>query len=280
MASFPTSVPSFPTRAEGQTFFADHINDLQDEVVAIATQLLATAATSFTSPLTVKGDTPVVVLDPGAGTVKTRLVLLGRDGGYFDWTVNATPVGGGWFADDVSKASLMLRLTGATGRLVLYHAPAGASARTFTEVWSVTPPGRVQELRRAVEWMGEWRDYTPTWQSSGGWPTLGNGSIYGRYAVIGKTVHARIALTLGSTSVQGSGAWYFGVPVVSAAAGESVVGTARGFCAGNNYNLIPVQQNANNVQCLYHGGFGIGAGAPGAWVSGGNVHLELIYNHP
>lgn len=44
MANFPNSVPSFTTKAAAQTIQPAHVNDLQDEVVAVGTQLLTPVA--------------------------------------------------------------------------------------------------------------------------------------------------------------------------------------------------------------------------------------------
>jgi hypothetical protein len=40
MASYPTSIVSFGTKSAGQTIQPAHVNDLQDEVVAVETELL------------------------------------------------------------------------------------------------------------------------------------------------------------------------------------------------------------------------------------------------
>jgi hypothetical protein len=49
-ASYPTSVKAFTTKADGTTpIEASHINDLQDEVVAIETQLITDTFTEVTS---------------------------------------------------------------------------------------------------------------------------------------------------------------------------------------------------------------------------------------
>lgn len=62
-ASFPTSVKSFTTKSDGQAIDADHINDLQNEMVAVETQLV-------TSKLASLSDAPVgnKVLASIAGT--------------------------------------------------------------------------------------------------------------------------------------------------------------------------------------------------------------------
>lgn len=46
MASFPTSVVVFPTRTDGTTIFAAHLNLVQDEVAAIEAALIKTAGQS------------------------------------------------------------------------------------------------------------------------------------------------------------------------------------------------------------------------------------------
>jgi hypothetical protein len=53
MANYPTSVPSFTNKSNGQTIDASHINDLQDEVVAIGSGLLQGTAPLASSKSTV-----------------------------------------------------------------------------------------------------------------------------------------------------------------------------------------------------------------------------------
>jgi len=62
-----------------------------------------------------------------------------------------------------------------------------------------------------------WTSYTPTWTSAGGTnPTLGNGTITGKYKQRGKVVDVRITLTVGSTSTIGTGIYLFSLPVNNA----------------------------------------------------------------
>lgn len=73
-----------------------------------------------------------------------------------------------------------------------------------------------------------WTAWTPSWTADGGTnPTLGNGTLVGRYFRIGKLVVFTIALTLGSTTTKGSGGWSFQLPVSGAA------GTGDGRAVGN-----------------------------------------------
>lgn len=58
---------------------------------------------------------------------------------------------------------------------------------------------------------GTWRTYTPTITGL----TIGNGSITGRYAVIGKTVTGTLFFTAGSTTTY-SGIFSFSLPIATA----------------------------------------------------------------
>jgi hypothetical protein len=45
-----------------------------------------------------------------------------------------------------------------------------------------------------------WTAYTPTWTSDSGSPSIGNGTLVGRYKQLGKTVFFNLKLTYGSTT--------------------------------------------------------------------------------
>lgn len=58
-------------------------------------------------------------------------------------------------------------------------------------------------------------EYTPIWSSTGTQPVLNNGSIYGRYALLGRLVHLYVELTMGSSTTYGTGTYRFSLPVTS-----------------------------------------------------------------
>ncbi|MFD5975573.1 hypothetical protein [Streptomyces bacillaris] len=62
-----------------------------------------------------------------------------------------------------------------------------------------------------------WTAYTPTWASSGTQPSLGNGTLAGRYMKIGRTVEVYIALTWGSTTTPGTAGYTLSLPFQAAA---------------------------------------------------------------
>lgn len=90
--------------------------------------------------------------------------------------------------------------------------------RTWTVGEVVTASHLNTEVRDQFNSMfAAWTSYTPNWLAEGGAaPTLGNGSIVGRYLKVGRTVDWVLQLTWGSTTAAGGGGgsenWMFGLP--------------------------------------------------------------------
>lgn len=79
-------------------------------------------------------------------------------------------------------------------------------------------------LRDNLKAIGDaWTAYTPTWTATGTNPAIGNGTIAGAYMQAGKLVAFRLKITMGSTTTYGSGAYLFGLPVASLAAGSDSI---------------------------------------------------------
>lgn len=60
----------------------------------------------------------------------------------------------------------------------------------------------------------EWVSYTPIWTTSGTAPSIGNGTIKGRWRRVADTAEVEINLTLGSTSTIGTLIHYFSLPTL------------------------------------------------------------------
>lgn len=60
--------------------------------------------------------------------------------------------------------------------------------------------------------IGTWLDYAATWTSSSVQPAIGNGSLRGRYTRVDKTIWFLWEMNSGSTTVFGSGYYYYNVP--------------------------------------------------------------------
>lgn len=59
----------------------------------------------------------------------------------------------------------------------------------------------------------DWAVWVPVWSTSGTAPSVGDGTLTGRYKQIGKTVHYNMTLTWGTTTSAGTGTWSFTTPI-------------------------------------------------------------------
>ena len=87
-----------------------------------------------------------------------------------------------------------------------------------------------------VQWEADptWTAFTPSWGAVNSAPSVGNGSLVGRYRRLGpKTIMLRVFLTFGSTTSGGLGGWSFALPpgITAHAQGEQIL-PVKGYLAG------------------------------------------------
>lgn len=134
-------------------------------------------------------------------------------------------------------------------------------------------------LRGDGAWAGAFSTYTPSWTASAVNPAVGDGAILGRYLQIGKLVHLKISLTMGTTTTYGTGDWRFSLPVTASASvasnGEAAFfdtsGAAyyRGLSRWNGANL-QVRTNASPTVL-------VDATNPFTWANGDTLQIDLWY---
>lgn len=124
-----------------------------------------------------------------------------------------------------------------------------------------------------------WTAYVPTWTASPTNPSIGNGSLAGSYRLIGKTLHGRIALTIGSTTTAGSGAYIFGLPVAarSADAGILITSVMRDASSGDRFMRLGYKINANSIALTNEAGTHVSAVGPFAWATGDTLFISYTY---
>lgn len=122
--------------------------------------------------------------------------------------------------------------------------------------------------------LGDWTTYTPTWTGVGSNPSLGNGTLTGRYAQVGHTVWFHVALTIGSTTTLGTGAWDFSTPVNSAA--TQLVGTMVAVNSAAASLGVATQNAVGSVRGLsgFPTAFPLDATTPAAWTTGDTLELH------
>lgn len=130
---------------------------------------------------------------------------------------------------------------------------------------------------------GTFTVYTPGWRTTGAGadPTIGNGSLVGRYAKVGKNWHVQIRLTWGSTTNGGSGDWEFDVPpgcTPDSTNIEAGAGTAVTLDAGTGYkndpSMVPLTQSVIRGLGIAAGGY-YGATTPQTWAVNDFVIMDL-----
>ena len=173
-ASYPTSIKSFPAKANGDFILHTHVTDLEAEVVALETALktgpTVLAAASFSGAVTLTGglNTPLVVAQGGTGlaTLASAGVLVGAGTGTPTTVAPSTSGnvltsdGSVWASTAVASSDTGLvaegrltltsgtpvttaDVTGATSiyfapyagnRIALYDGSSAWNVRTFTEI--------------------------------------------------------------------------------------------------------------------------------------------------
>ncbi|QFQ97807.1 hypothetical protein F9278_18030 [Streptomyces phaeolivaceus] len=209
-----------------------------------------------------------------------------------------TPLGGLPYPQPTDTANLPLHLQslaeGIDGRTVLRYATAAERDATITTpatgmvAW-LTSPGTLSYYTGSA-WvaMGAWNTYTPVWTAETTNPAIGNGSLTGRYAIVGKTCHFTLLAQFGSTTTYGSGAYYFAYPVKAGAMGGypqhrgvATSATGRGLItcqptATSNATIYslwgPGSTSSSALSQLGSGGlFGT------AWANGNIVRIDGTY---
>jgi hypothetical protein len=123
-----------------------------------------------------------------------------------------------------------------------------------------------------------WTSYSPAWNGSVSNPSIGNGSLQGWYTKVGKLVHVRISLVIGSTSTGGSGRWTFTLPF-AAAAQQCLAAVAEDTSASTRYGGAAWVTPGAGVfaVALGSGNGGVTSAVPFTWASGDQLYISGSY---
>jgi len=135
--------------------------------------------------------------------------------------------------------------------------------------------------------LGVWTAYTPTWTAATTNPSIGNGTLAGRYTQIGKTCVLVIGLTMGSTTTFGSGNWSFSLPkTAKKTSGINFYGVAH-IRKGGTANYERVAQISPSLSTTVINMFtdptpgsnsqSISATVPFTWGNGDSLGFQITY---
>lgn len=212
---------------------------------------------------------------------------------YIPLATITVPSTGGGGTGAATVSSTVRQVTVAPGGIL----PV-TSAADIAITGSYTGQTRYNTTRGTIEswtgsaWVapGDWVAYTPTWTAATGTaPSIGNGSLVGRYTVIGKTCHVRVGWKAGSTTTFGSGGeWRFSLPFTAATLSDanfSWMGSAVGIRPGTSYSAVAVRAQSGLAYMQAMGptsadgttGATWTSTVPFTWASTHNASLSLTY---
>lgn len=154
---------------------------------------------------------------------------------------------------------------------------AWTTPRTWTASEVVTSSIMNTHVRDNLNALTTWTSYTPTWAATGGTPTIGDGTLTGEYIEAGELCHARVRLTIGSsTTIAGTTAWNFSLPFTSvgAAAGSVLVYDAS---AAMSAGTAMIQSGAAIMFAHIQGTGLVGNAIPMGWVNTDYMQLSVTY---
>lgn len=126
--------------------------------------------------------------------------------------------------------------------------------------------------------------YTPTWtQPSGTQPSLGDGTITGRYIREGRQCTAQIVLTMGASTTYGNNAvaYQFSLPFFShnAYVQELPLVAVVQDATGSSYTYnAQINASSNKITSVNWNGAAAREGSPITWAAGDKILINLTYS--
>jgi hypothetical protein len=126
-----------------------------------------------------------------------------------------------------------------------------------------------------------WTSYNPSWTATVSNPSIGTGTLTGRYMQVGSLVWVFIKMTAGSTTTFGSGLWRFSLPVtpaVDALLPSTVSDNSTSFRYPAMTRIILSSTTGDNMRIHVDGGYsGVSSTAPFTWANGDFIIIAGHY---
>ena len=142
--------------------------------------------------------------------------------------------------------------------------------------------GQAYSYAAAPQNFPQWLNYTPVWRADGGTPVLGNGTLFGKFSMIGANIHYLGNLLLGSTTSVGTTTnWKFSLPIslvddyrylgqafirdVGVATYMRTINIEKNTDADNIILFLQMDSGTNKTRISYNDPFAFGNGDIIAW---------------
>lgn len=120
-----------------------------------------------------------------------------------------------------------------------------------------------------------WIQYTPSWTATGGTPSIGNGTLVGRYSRVGNIIVGGIFIYGGSTTVWTGTQYTFSLPVT--AANDYWAGSAHIYNGNTGaYYVAGTYASGSNFHLVTNSGWA-GATSPATWTTNFVCRISFTY---
>ena len=130
---------------------------------------------------------------------------------------------------------------------------AWTTPRTWAAAEVVTASLMNVHVRDNLKALTEWTSYTPTWTATGGTPTVGDGTLTGKYIVAGNLCHFWFRLRVASgSSIGTTTSWAWSLPATAAgysSAVATIVDEGNAYFAG----FAPISPAATAIDIALDG---------------------------
>ncbi|MFD3925804.1 hypothetical protein [Streptomyces sp. NPDC058614] len=116
--------------------------------------------------------------------------------------------------------------------------------------WLTTPGTLSYYTGTAWIALGVWNSYTPIWTAATTNPAIGDGTLTGRYAVVGKVCHFTAFVVFGSTTTYGSGGYSLSLPIATGPTGGLIQFNGMALSGGGR-GQITCQPSASSGSTTY-----------------------------
>jgi hypothetical protein len=238
--------------------------DINADSLTVAGDVTTDGTGTFTGNVTAQSGTAAREVEIGEvsdGGVNSLITGLKFADDADKWLVGIRPVESPglsgyeyvWFDTNLSSIYPALRLVAdSTNVIVALNAVftstvrgvqlgENASGKRFDSVNTLITRAQTGYLERGRSaYLGAWTAYVPTWAGSGSNPAIGDGTLSGKYSLIGTTCLVEINVLMGSTTTYGTGNWTFSLPVTAVDTAGCGSGRAFDSDAVLRYNLTSV----------------------------------------
>lgn len=209
---------------------------------------------------------------------------------YIPLATITVPSTGGGGTGAATVSSTVRQVTVAPGGILPVTSAADiAISGTYTGQTRYNTVRGTLETWTGSAWVapGDWVTYTPVWTATSN-PSLGNGTLIGRYSLLGKTCHARINLIAGSTTTFGSGEYKYRLPFTAATLVHIELGwtgSALAIRPGTSYHPCVVRIQSAGADCKVIGptaadgssGATWGPSVPFTWANTHQANISVTY---